>query len=165
MQLTYVSFDKQKTTHHTLLEELILPYAAELDAHANRSTPTEFLRKWVQSIIRIHGDPDRHLAFCYDGDVLIGFLYGKVDHPDHKGFVKVGWGYVMEFYVLPEHRRKGYGTAMYAHLENLFAKDGVKTLYLTSDPVTGRPFWMSQGFVPAGERSPENHMEIYVKNI
>lgn len=165
MKLTNIPFNKQNTAHHALLEELILPYAAELDTHANRKTPTEFLQKWVQSIIRIHGDLDRHLEFCYDGDTLVGFLYGKVDHPDHKGFIKVGWGYVMEFYVLPAHRRKGYGTAMYAYLESLFIKDGVTNLYLTSDPVTGRPFWMSLGFVPTGEYSPENKMEIYAKEL
>ena len=116
MHLTYIPFDKENTSHHTLLEELILPYAQELDAHANRQTPTEVLKKWVQSIIRIHGDADRHLEFCYDGDALVGFLYGKVDHADHRGFVKVGWGYVMEFYVLPTQRRKGYGKEMYARL-------------------------------------------------
>ncbi len=165
MQLTYIPFDKQKTAHHTLLYDLILPYAAELDAHANRKTPTETLKKWIESIIRIHGDPDRHLEFCYDGNMLVGFLYGKVDHPDHRGFIKVGWGYVMEFCVLPEHRRMGYGTAMYTHLEELFVRDGVKNLYLTSDPVTGKPFWVKQGFVPTGDRSPENNMDIYIKEL
>ena len=49
-------------------------------------------------MINIQGDADRHLELCYDGDSLIGFLYGKIDHPDHKGYIKAGYGYIMEFY-------------------------------------------------------------------
>lgn len=97
---------------------LALLYGAELDSHQNRNTPKEILIKWAESMINIQGEHDRHLELCYDGDNLIGFLYGKIDHPDHKGYIKVGYGYIMEFYVLPEFRRKGYGKQMYRHLEN-----------------------------------------------
>lgn len=99
-------------------ERLVLLYGTELDSHQNRNKPKEIFKKWTNSMINIQGDADRHLELCYDGDKLIGFLYGKIDHPNHKGFIKVGYGYIMEFYVLPEFRRKGYG------------KIGIKTLSL-----------------------------------
>ena len=116
-------------------------------------------------MIGIQGDPDRHLELCYEGERLIGFLYGKIDHPDHKGYIRVGDGYIMEFYVLPEDRRKGYGRRMYARLEGLLREDGAKGFYLTADPVTGRPFWLSMGYLPTGERSPDNGVEIYEKEL
>ena len=116
-------------------------------------------------MISIQGDADRHLELCYDGDSLIGFLYGKIDHPNHKGFIKIGYGYIMEFYVLPEFRRNGYGKQMYSHLEELLISDGAKGLYLTSDPVTGKPFWEACGYKNTDERFPENNQEIYEKSL
>lgn len=102
--------------HKQDFERLVLLYGAELDSHQNRNTPKDILIKWANSMINIQGEADRHLELCYDGDSIIGFLYGKIDHPDHKGYIKVGYGYIMEFYVLPEYRRKGYGKQMYSHL-------------------------------------------------
>ena len=54
---------------------------------------------------------------------------------------------------------------MYLRLEELFRQDGVKWMYLTADPVTGKPFWKSMGFVNTGEISTENKFHIYEKNI
>lgn len=144
-------------------EKLVLLYGDELDNHQNRITPKDILTKWANSMINIQGDTDRHLELCYNGDSLIGFLYGKIDHPDHKGYIKVGHGYIMEFYVLPVFRRNGYGKQMYSHLEELLISDGAKGLYLTSDPVTGKPFWEAMGYKNTGEKSPENNLEIYEK--
>ena len=141
------------------------PNGAELDSHQNRTTPKEILVKWANSMINIQGDIDRHLELCYDGDSLIGFLYGKIDHPNHKGFIKIGYGYIMEFYVLPEFRRNGYGKQMYSHLEELLISDGAKGLYLTSDPVTGKPFWEACGYKNTDQSSPENNQEIYEKSL
>lgn len=71
----------------------------------------------------------------------------------------------MEFYVIPAYRRQGYGTAMFRRLHGLFASHGVKRLYLTADPVTGKPFWEWIGFQNTGERSPENGLSIYEMGI
>ena len=71
----------------------------------------------------------------------------------------------MEFYVRPEHRRRGYGRRMFLHMERLFRENGAKRMYLTADPVTGKPFWEALGFVNTGERSPDNGLEIYEKAI
>ena len=49
------------------------------------------------------------------------------------------------------------------HLELCY--DGADKMYLTADPVTGRPFWEAMGFLATGERSPENKMEIYEKPV
>ncbi len=143
----------------------MLLYGAELDINQNQSTPKEILSKWAYSMINIQGDNDRYLLLCYDGDNLIGFMYGKIDRPEHKGYIKVGYSYVMEFYVLPEFRRNGYGKQMYAHLERSLMYHGAKGLYLTSDPITGKPFWEAMGYKYTGEQSPENKLDIYEKVI
>ncbi len=151
--------------HKQRFERLVSLYETELDSHLNRKTSPEILSKWANSMINIQGDSDRHLEICYDANNLIGFLYGKLDHPEHRGYIKVGYGYIMEFYVLPEFRHNGYGTQMYKHLEELLKTDGAKGLYLTSDPVTGKPFWEFMGFSYTGQKSPENNLDIYEKEF
>ncbi len=164
-RLTFVQLYAEDKENCAIFKQLMWQYTKELDEHQNQITTIDFIEKWIKSIIQIQGDNDRHLELCYDDKMLIGFLYGKIDHPEHKGFIKVGYGYIMEFFVLPEHRRKGYGKEMFLHLEKLFKQNGAKRIYLTSDPITGNPFWESLGFLNTGEKSPENNQEIYEKQI
>ncbi len=116
-------------------------------------------------MINIQGEHDRHLELCYENNSLIGFLYGKIDHLSHQGYIKIGYGYIMEFYVIPEFRRKGYGKKMYVHLEELLKKDGAFNLYLTADPITGKPFWEAMGFTNSLKKSPDNNQDIYIKAL
>lgn len=164
-ELTFIQLQKENEEHCNQFESLMLPYFKELDTHHNRITPTDLVLKFTKSIIRMQGAFDRHLELCYADDNLIGFIYGKVDHEGHKGFIKPEYGYIMEFYVMPEFRRKGYGKAMFERLERLFASHGTKRMYLTSDPVTGKPFWEAMGFTDTGEQSPENNQSIYEKDV
>lgn len=164
-KLTFVQLYAENKDTCAIFEQLMWQYTDELEEHRDRKTPTDVIARWIKSIIQMQGERDRHLELCYDGSTLIGFLYGKVDHPEHKGFIKVGYGYIMEFFVLSAYRRKGYGKEMYIRLEKLFGQDGVKRMYLTADPITGKPFWESLGFVNTGEKSPENNLEIYEKQV
>lgn len=163
--LIFKTIDTKNNVDVKTFDMLMRKYMKELDENENNVTPQDFLTKWINSIIAIQGDSDRHLEYCYDGNELIGFLYGKIDHPEHNGFKKIGYGYIMEFYVLPEHRRKGYGREMFLHLESLFKKDGAKMMYLTAEPVTGKPFWEAMGFMRTGEISPENKEAVYEKAL
>lgn len=144
---------------------LMHPYIRELNEHSERPLPDELIEKWISSILSMQGPPDRHLELCYDGQELIGFLYGKIDHEDHNGFIKPGYGYIMEFFVLPQFRRMGYGKTMFHRMEKLFAYGGARKMYLTPDAVTGVPFWTAVGFHSTGEYSPENQMEIFEKTV
>lgn len=140
-------------------------YSKELDQHQNRSTNPELLKKWTDRIIAKQSDSGKCLKLCFYESEIIGFLYGKIDCPDDKGYIKAGFGNIMEFYVLPSYRRKGFGKEMYNYLEVFFRKHGVKQMYLTADPVTGRPFWMAMGFLDTGEISPDNNQTIFEKRL
>ena len=52
---------------------------------------------------------------------------------------------------------------MNAILESLLRQDGAEHFYLTADPVTGKPFWIAQGYTPTGILSSENKQEIFEK--
>lgn len=160
--LNYIGVtEENRSSFHSLM----LSYAKELDEHQHRNTDPVVLKKWTDSIIAKQHEPSRCLKLCYDGAKLIGFLYGKIDQTEDKGCKRSGQGCIMEFYVQPKHRRKGCGKEMFRHIESFFKAENVKQMYLTADPVTGKPFWEALGFVSKGEFSPDNGQEIYEKAL
>ncbi len=162
MKVTFVQINKENSS---VFAELMQSYSKELDEHQNRNTDSGLLRKWTNSIIDKQFDEGRCLKLCCYNAEIIGFLYGKIDRSDDKGFKKVGYGNVLEFYVTPVHRIKSYGKTMYQYIERFFRKNGVKNIYLTADPVTGKPFWEAMGFVETGAVSPENKQAVYEKEL
>jgi len=165
MELKFIKLQRDNEEHYNLLASLMIPYNKELDEHKGSETSSDIILKVTRSMLNMQGPQDRHLELCYDGENLIGFLYGKVDHEGNKGFIKPEYGYIMEFYVKPEYRRKGYGKAIFERIEVLFASHGTKRMYLTADSVTGLPFWEAMGFDNTGETSPENGQFIFEKNL
>jgi GNAT superfamily N-acetyltransferase len=168
-KLTFLPIEKGNAAHRELFESLFMLYVTEQREHRTAVgrdyLPLELIDKWFDSILNMQGDSDRHLEVAFDGETPVGFLYGKVDHAEHRGFVKPGFGYIMEFYVAPEYRRRSVGTKLFRRIETLFASDGAEQMYLTADEITGEPFWTAMGFKPSGEVSPETKTEIYIKNI
>ncbi len=161
-----IQFNPVTSETADLFLSLMRDYAKELDEHQNRSTNPATLEKWTDSIIaKSKNDKSRILKLCYADDEAIGFLVAKIDQPNDKGYIRVGCGYIMEFYVIPGQRRKGYGKAMLRHIEQFFREQGVIQMYLTADPVTGKPFWSALGFTSKGEFSPDNGQEIFERVI
>ena len=167
-ELVFEQLDPRNANQCNLFHELMTEYDAELggfDRIPGVSDPKAFEEKWIRSIIDMQGPSDRHLELCFAGESPVGFLYGKLDHPEHRGYIRPGWGYVMEFYVRPSFRRRGCGTQMYARLERLLRADGAQSLYLTTDTEAGTLFWQAMGFANSPQKSPENDMEIFEKQV
>jgi len=165
-ELNFIQVKQGNPQHYEIFRDLMIPYNKAFAEHTpDYPINDENVLQLVQSCINMQGPRDRHLELVFAGDAPIGFLYGKVDHRRHKGHKKPGYGYIMEFYVQPEHRRKGYGSAMFRRLEQHFSAHGVKRMYLNADPVTGEDFWRSMGFLPTGEIQPHNHMVIWEKEV
>ena len=154
--------NENKVIFSTMMKD----YAKELDENQNRSTDPTRLSRWTDNIInKAYGSKFCVVEMCYTGDDPIGFLYAKIDQPDDVGYIRIGQGYIMEFYVKPEHRRKGCGRFMFNYIEQFFVKQGINHIYLTTDPVSGKPFWSAMGFISKGEYSSDNKLEILEKNI
>ena len=164
-QINYIRLTADCDRQCHVFESLMYEYIDEMNEHSHRPLPKEFQKKWIDSIIAMQGSPDHQLELCCVDSDVVGFLYGKIDREDHKGFIKPEYGYIMEFYVKPEYRRNGFGKQMLQRLESLFRERGVDRMYLTADPVTGRPFWEAMGFVCTGEISPVNSLHIYEKSV
>lgn len=144
---------------------LMHDYINEMNLHSKRPLPEKYQQKWIDSIIASQGDPDRHLELCFYNGEELGFLFGKVDHEGQKGYIRPGCAYIMEFYIKPEARRRGFGRLMLERLEALFIADGAELVYLTADPITGKPFWEAMDFTCTGEISPENGLYFYGRRL
>lgn len=153
--------EENRSEFHRLMQR----YAKELDEHQNRTTDPEMLRKWTDRIIEKQSERGKYLNLFYSDGIAAGFFFGRIDFPGDKGLTKEGWGCIVEFYVIPECRGKGCGREMFLHLQAMFRKDGAKKMYLTADPVTGKPFWEAMGFIGTGKISSENGQQIYEKAI
>ena len=164
-ELVFLQLEKENKAHIELFGKLLVPYFYELDTNLNADpvTPQNRVLEYARGMVNMQGPVDRHLEVCFHVKKPIGFVYGKVDHEDHRGFIKPGYGFIMEFYVIPEFRRQGVGKQMCLRIEEYFRNDKVPRVYLTSDPVTGIPFWLSMGYEHLGEISPENNQQIFEK--
>lgn len=60
-------------------------------------------------------------------------------------------GYILEFYIVPDFRRKGLGTKLYNLIRQNFINHGIKDIWLTANKVDGEPFGFSIGFMDTGE--------------
>ena len=106
---------------------------------------------------------DLQIAMHTAGE-LIGFAdisirsRGLVDIP-------LNYGSVNEFFIIPKHRRKGYGMILYGHVEQLFAEHKVGTVLLTPDPVTGVDFWRAMGYEDTGLNKGSGQPLVYRKHL
>jgi len=116
--------------------------------------------------INIQGKrPDMHFELFYYDDTLIGFSNFAIDTGGISGLIPKGYGTIMEFYISPKFRRKGYGKLFYEHIEETLKKDGAQYMYLTSDTAEGVPFWCKMGFIKTDKIAPDNKDPIFIKNI
>ena len=163
--LSFIRLNSTNLDLCKVFELMMYDYIDEMNEHSHRPLPKEFQKKWIDSIISLLNSVDRYLEICIVNDKPVGFLYGKIDRYGDKGYIRPGYAYIMEFYVRPEYRRKGFATQMFGRLQSLFKKDGAKIMYLTADPITGRPFWERMGFIETDEMNPDNQMIIFEKEI
>ena len=95
---------------------------------------------------------------------LIGFADISIQS---RGLVDIplNYGSVNEFFIVPKHRRKGYGTILHRHVEQLFAEHNVGTVLLTPDPVTGVDFWRAMGYEDTGLNKGSGEPLVYRKHL
>lgn len=150
--------------HREMLETMMVDYIRETDEHLGRETPTDIIAKITRSMIE-KLNQDRILQIVTEEDAPVGFFYAKIDREGDRGEIRSCWGYVMEFYVSPEYRRRGLGRRMVCECEDFFRSRGADSVWLTADGITGIPFWLSIGYEDSGEISEENGQRIFLKHL
>ena len=120
--------------------ELGLAYLAEID-----DTPEEVNKIFLRSIVSKDFENDRWLLLLLKGDLHLGFVHAKIDIQE-----RPGWGYILEFYIVPKMRRKGYGSMLHSKIVDIFVQKELKNVWLTANPKS-ESFWRSVGFSYSGE--------------
>ena len=167
-ELRYVQINRDDEKQLKLLLSMWILYEREVnkDEKEMQEDTDNDLEKCARQRVNIQGNRnDMHFEMCFDGDELIGFALFAVDLGGIRGILEGGYGYIMEYYIRKEFRRKGYATKLFIHIVDVFQKHGSKKIYLTPDSISGIPFWNKMGFKDSGKIDPDNKMPIYIKGI
>lgn len=128
-------------------------YLAELGMSENN------IDRFLRSMLDRQSEPNRWLYLMEHSNEHIGFLHMKIDDVD-----RLGWGFVMEFYIKQDMRRKGHGRKMYELCERNLHENGVTDIYLSTNQ-NAESFWSSIGFRDSGEIDAYNNQKIMIKSI
>lgn len=113
----------------------------------------EVYSKFLNSILNRQNEKERWLIGIKINNTMVGFAHFKIDKSE-----RIGWGYILEFYIIPSFRRRGIGKRLYNFIREEFTSYQVKDIWLTADKINGEPFWFSLGFVDTEET--ENGLKI-----
>ncbi|MBL4936847.1 GNAT family N-acetyltransferase [Clostridium sp. YIM B02515] len=108
--------------------------------------PVEIHDKFLNSILSKQFKNKRWLIGLIVNDNMVGFIHFKVDESE-----RIGWGYILEFYIMPDFRRKGLGRKLYNFAKETLISCGIKDVWLSADKVNGESFWFSMGFIDTEE--------------
>lgn len=120
---------------------------------------------WEGLFEEISASPDC-LFVRRDGEGrVIGFLlFAMLDAATAgRGFYKARLGCVEEFWIAPEFRRKGHGTALLRLAEKHFAQLGCGYAILTTD--TAPHFYEAQGYRLQKGIAAKNRADVYLKPL
>jgi len=121
--------------------------------------PTEERERFLQSIVARQGEPDRWLLLLRYGNEHIGFVHMKIDRDE-----RPGWGFILEFYIVPNKRKLGWGRRLFNLIVKILKARGAKDIWLLTTPAVEQ-FWCSLGFKETGEVDRETGQKIMVTSI
>lgn len=124
------------TARKQILAALMADYMDELESGIPREI---VLGKLADFIDRQCADRIIRLDLAMDEACCIGFSVYQIDTEKSDWCKRPGWGFVREFYVIPECRKNGTGKVLASHTELQLRNMGAKALYLTSTDAVS--FW------------------------
>ncbi len=123
------------------LANLLTAYFPQVDAQI----PEDILQGKLMDLICDQQEQGiLHIRLVRCDDAWAGFSIFQIDSPESDWCKRPGWGFVREFYIAPDFRRRGLGKALAEHTEQALRCLGAKQLYLTSDG--GIAFWQRCGW-------------------
>ncbi len=123
------------------------------------SQPPLLRGRFLRSVVDLQVEEERWLFLLRADADFIGFVRMKVDTTD-----RPGWGWMLEFYIRPEHRRRGHGRKLYERSERILVDRGITDIWLTSNPAA-IPFWRAVGYIETGEMAEFNNYPVMIKSV
>ena len=119
--------------------------------------PPDERERFLQSILARQVEPDRWLLLLRHGNEYIGFTHMKIDKDE-----RVEWGFILEFYIVPNKRGQGWGRRLFNLIVKILQARCVKDIWLLTTPEVEQ-FWHSLGFKETGEM--QNSQKVMVISI
>ncbi|MCL2300450.1 MAG: GNAT family N-acetyltransferase [Firmicutes bacterium] len=165
--LDFAAVDPGDRRQMRALRKLWLPYWRETGTR-NGVKPEGRRKVYCRLKNRVahaHKTPQTGFYALYSQGRMVGFSFFGLSGGIKSVGIPPDYGMVMEFCVAPPFRRKGFATEMNRRMEEIFLGWGIADVFLTPDPVTGEPFWLSAGYSDSQRTDPDNHRPIYMKKI
>lgn len=124
-----------------------------------KDLPFEERERFLNSILARQGEPNRWLPLLKHQNEYVGFTHVKIDKNE-----RPGWGFILEFYIVPTKRKMGLGRALFNLIADMLQSQGVKDIWLLADS-KAEPFWRSLGFRLTGEVDKETGQNILAKSL
>lgn len=119
--------------------------------------PPDERERFLQSILARQEEPERWLLLLKYENEYIGFVHMKIDRDE-----RLGWGFILEFYIVPNKRRLGWGRRLFNLIVKILQARRVKNIWLLTTPAVEQ-FWRALGFKETGEI--QNGQKVMVMSI
>lgn len=141
--MTIIDYSK---SNKDTLANMMTAYMAELDC----GIPENVIReKLVDFIDGLCGKGIIRVVIVFHCDTPAAFSVFQIDTPESDWCKRPGWGFIREFYVIPEYRKNGIGRQLSNYTEQALRTMGAAQLYLTSTDAI--PFWKKCGWKVTGD--------------
>ena len=121
------------------------------------------VRDWAGLFAEMDGQGDNAAFVCAgSAGAVEGFLQFRPTSFT-SWFFEETCGFIREFWVAPEARGRGLGTALLAAAERFFLENGMYTAILTTDTAAG--FYVRHGYARAPGIRAKNGDDVYVKRL
>jgi len=115
--------------------------------------------RFLQSILTRQGETDRWLLLLKYENKYAGFTHVKIDNDE-----RIGWGFILEFYIVPTKRKMGLGRTFFNLIADMLHAKRVKDIWLLADSAS-EPFWRTLGFRLTGEVDKETGQSIMTRSL
>ncbi|KPV65077.1 MAG: Acetyltransferase (GNAT) family protein [Candidatus Bathyarchaeota archaeon BA1] len=124
-----------------------------------KALPHEERERFLKSILVRQEEPDRWLLLLRYENKYVGFTHVKIDNEE-----RIGWGFILEFYIVPTRRKMGLGRTFFNLVADMLQANGVKDVWLLADS-SAESFWHSLGFKSTGELDRETGQKVMAKSL
>ncbi len=163
---TFTAVTKDNVREYKNLRKIFAKYKIQtLRNHGEApGNKTMFYNLFDSIIESLSEDKAKHFIVMQNKKELLGFAFINTDEQDMLA-VSDSYGSVHDFYISPNHRRKGYGRILNEHIESIFTKNNINTVFLHPDPVSGIDFWKAMGYADTGIHHGWGRWLVFCKHL
>lgn len=117
-------------------------------------------------VLKLYEQGVIYIDILYINDQAKGFIIYQIDSSNSDWCERVGHGFIREFYIDRDSRKKGLGSLLLKHIENTLLKLGIENIYLTSNSSDYvKKFYIRNGYMCENAINKFNKNEYFSKKL